>query len=242
MKEAILSCSGGLDSTSLLLNLLRNGYNPHIVNFNYGSKQNKLELNGLKKNLNYLKKKGYNIDYQTINISSAMKDLYSSLTRNNLEVAEGKYTRETEEDIFVPNRNAIFASIIFAKALTIYKDTQNDVSICMGIHGGEHDLYPDCTPEFFNSLFESFQKGNFHSEHIHAYNPYVEVNKQKVLEDGLQSCKELNLDYKKIYKNTLSCYKPNEKGLSCGKCPTCLERLEIFENLGLKDPAKYLGN
>lgn len=239
MKEAILSCSGGLDSTSLLLNLLRNGYNPHIVNFNYGSKQNKLELKGLKKNLNYLKKKGYNIDYQTINISSAMKDLYSSLTRNNLEVAEGKYTRETEEDIFVPNRNAIFASIIFAKALTIYKDTQNDVSICMGIHGGEHDLYPDCTPEFFNSLFESFQKGNFHSEHIHAYNPYVEVNKQKVLEDGLQSCKELNLDYKKIYKNTLSCYKPNEKGLSCGKCPTCLERLEIFENLGLKDPAKY---
>lgn len=239
MKEAILSCSGGLDSTSLLLNLLRNGYNPHIVNFNYGSKQNKLELKGLKKNLNYLKKRGYNIDYQTINISSAMKDLYSSLTRNNLEVAEGKYTRETEEDIFVPNRNAIFASIIFAKALTIYKDTQNDVSICMGIHGGEHDLYPDCTPEFFNSLFESFQKGNFHSEHIHAYNPYVEVNKQKVLEDGLQSCKELNLDYKKIYKNTLSCYKPNEKGLSCGKCPTCLERLEIFENLGLKDPAKY---
>ena len=239
MKEAILSCSGGLDSTSLLLNLLRNGYNPHIVNFNYGSKQNKLELKGLKKNLNYLKKKGYNIDYQTINISSAMKDLYSSLTRNNLEVAEGKYTRETEEDIFVPNRNAIFASIIFAKALTIYKDTQNDVSICMGIHGGEHDLYPDCTPEFFNSLFESFQKGNFHSEHIHAYNPYVEVNKQKVLEDGLQSCEELNLDYKKIYKNTLSCYKPNEKGLSCGKCPTCLERLEIFENLGLKDPAKY---
>ena len=239
MKEAILSCSGGLDSTSLLLNLLRNGYNPHIVNFNYGSKQNKLELKGLKKNLNYLKKKGYNIDYQTINISSEMKDLYSSLTINNLEVAEGKYTRETEEDIFVPNRNAIFASIIFAKALTIYKDTQNDVSICMGIHGGEHDLYPDCTPEFFNSLFESFQKGNFHSEHIHAYNPYVEVNKQKVLEDGLQSCKELNLDYKKIYKNTLSCYKPNEKGLSCGKCPTCLERLEIFENLGLKDPAKY---
>ena len=58
MKEAILSCSGGLDSTSLLLNLLRNGYNPHIVNFNYGSKQNKLELKGLKKNLKYLKKKG----------------------------------------------------------------------------------------------------------------------------------------------------------------------------------------
>ena len=242
MKEAILSCSGGLDSTSLLLNLLRNGYNPHIVNFNYGSKQNKLELKGLKKNLNYLKKKGYNIDYQTIDISSAMKDLYSSLTRNNLEVAEGKYTRETEEDIFVPNRNAIFASIIFAKALTIYKDTQNDVSICMGIHGGEHDLYPDCTPEFFNSLFESFQKGNFHSEHIHAYNPYVEVNKQKVLEDGLQSCKELNLNYKKIYKNTLSCYKPNLKGEACGTCPTCLERLEIFKNLNLTDPCKYQGN
>lgn len=40
MKEAILSCSGGLDSTSLLLNLLKNNYRVHMVNFDYGSKQN----------------------------------------------------------------------------------------------------------------------------------------------------------------------------------------------------------
>lgn len=239
MKEAILSCSGGLDSTSLLLNLLKNNYKTHIVNFDYGSKQNVHELNGLQHNLDYLKSKGFDIDYQRIDISPAMKNLNSSLIRKNMEVVEGEYNRETEEDIFVPNRNAIFASLIFAKALTIYKDTGNDVSICLGIHSGEHEVYPDCTPEFFDNLFEAFQKGNFHGEHIHAYNPYVYVNKIDVLRDGLDSCKKLDLDYKEIYGHALSCYKPDSDGHACGKCPTCLERLEIFKELGLTDPYPY---
>ena len=62
MKEAILSCSGGLDSTSLLLNLLKNDYNVHIFNFNYGSKQNIHEQQKLQNNLVYLTNKGYKID------------------------------------------------------------------------------------------------------------------------------------------------------------------------------------
>ena len=111
MKEAILSCSGGLDSTSLLLNLLKNDYKTHIFNFNYGSKQNKHELKKLQNNIDYLKDNGYIIDYKTIDISSAMSNLKSTLTRENEETPEGVYSRENQEVIFVPNRNAIFASI-----------------------------------------------------------------------------------------------------------------------------------
>lgn len=239
MKEAILSCSGGLDSTSLLLNLLKNDYKTHIFNFNYGSKQNKHELKKLQNNIDYLKDNGYIIDYKTIDISSAMSNLKSTLTRENEETPEGVYSRENQEVIFVPNRNAIFASIIFAQALTLYKDTGNDVSICMGIHNNETSTYPDCTPQFFNKLFEAFCEGNWDSNHIHAYNPYVEVNKLDVLKDAIDSCNKLGLDINVIMKNTLSCYSPVE-GKACGKCPTCQERLGIFEELNMKDPCEYV--
>lgn len=239
MKEAILSCSGGLDSTSLLLNLLKNDYNVHIFNFNYGSKQNIHEQQKLQNNLVYLTNKGYKIDCKTIDISSAMGNLKSSLTREDEETPEGAYSRENQEVIFVPNRNAIFASIIFAQALTLYKDTGNDVSICMGIHNNETSTYPDCTPKFFNKLFEAFCEGNWDSNHIHVYNPYVEVNKLDVLKDAVDSCEKLELDINIIMKNTLSCYSPIE-GKACGKCPTCEERLGIFEELGLKDPCEYV--
>lgn len=239
MKEAILSCSGGLDSSSLLLNLLANNYNVHIINFDYGSKQNKYELEKLKTNLEYLHTKGYDIDYQTIDISIAMRDLDSSLTRKEIETPEGEYSRENQEIIFVPNRNAIFAAIIFAKALTLFKDTGNDVSICLGIHNNEISTYPDCTPQFAEKLFASFQEGNWDSEHIHQYIPYVNVDKIDILKDAIINCKKLDLDINQFMKNTLSCYKPDENGRACGKCPTCLERLSIFAELGLKDPAEY---
>lgn len=240
MKEAIISVSGGLDSSSLLLNLLANNYKVHIINFDYGSKQNKHELKYLQKNLEYLKSKGFDIDYQTIDISNAMRDLDSSLTRENIDTPEGEYSRENQEIIFVPNRNAIFASIIFAKALTLYKDTGNDVSICLGIHNNETSTYPDCTPQFAEKLFAAFQEGNWDSNHIHQYIPYVKVNKIDILKDAINSCKKLGLDLNEFMKNTLSCYKPDKEGRACGKCPTCMERLSIFRELGLEDPAEYM--
>lgn len=237
--EAILSCSGGLDSTSLLLNLLKNGYNPHIVNFNYGSKQNLTEMIMLNRNLEYLEKKGFNIDIKILDISDALGNLSSSLTREDTDTPDGAYSSENQKVIFVPNRNAIFASIIYAQAVSLHNDTGSDVSICMGIHANEVSVYPDCTPEFFDTLFSAFQKGNYNSNHIFAYNPYVNVTKQQVLEDAVHSCNKLNLDLNTIMRNTLSCYKPIN-GKACGTCPTCMERLEVFKNLGLTDPADYI--
>ena len=60
-KYAIISCSGGLDSTSLLLHMLAQDLRVKIINFNYGSQQNKYELKCLKRNLKYLASKGYEV-------------------------------------------------------------------------------------------------------------------------------------------------------------------------------------
>lgn len=240
MKHAIVSVSGGLDSTSLLMRLIANGYKVHIVNFNYGSKQNDFEGGYLKRNLEYLKANGYDVDYRTIDISDAMGGLKSSLTREDIDTPEGEYNDSNRRVIFVPNRNAIFASIIYGMALSIYLDTKEDVDICMGIHAGEHDAeYPDCTPEFFEHLMDAFARGNYESTHIGSFVPYAGKCKTCVLADGISACKTLRLDPDVVYSNTLSCYSPTSEGLACGKCPTCLERLASFEKLGLTDPAKY---
>ena len=50
-REGVLSISGGLDSTALLVHMLNRGYNKiHAVSFFYGQK-NELELNRLLTNL-----------------------------------------------------------------------------------------------------------------------------------------------------------------------------------------------
>ena len=241
-KYAIISCSGGLDSTSLLLHMLAQDLRVKIINFNYGSQQNKYELKCLKRNLKYLASKGYEVDYQEIDISKAMNSFKSSLTRKDIDNPTGEYTRENQKIIFVPNRNTIFANIIFGHALTLYQDTGDGVVVGLGIHKSDNQdnsTYPDCTPEWAESVFNTFKIGNFENK-VSMYNPYEDKYKKDVLEDGIKCCKILGLSWKRIYKNTLSCYNPNEKGEACGKCPTGVERLKIFNELKKEDPSAYM--
>ena len=82
MKRAILSCSGGMDSTSLLIHLLANNYKVTIANFDYGSCQNNVEKERLSNNIKYLKSKGFDINFVEMDLSPIMSKFYSSLTRD----------------------------------------------------------------------------------------------------------------------------------------------------------------
>ena len=86
----VLSLSGGIDSTSLLLNLLSNNENVYALTFDYGQKH-KIEIEFAKKNIDYLAKSGFEIKHQIINISDLVNILQSSLTDNQIEVPEGHY-------------------------------------------------------------------------------------------------------------------------------------------------------
>ena len=55
--------------------------------------------------------------------------------------------------------------------------------------------------------------------------------------EELLLCKEM--DHTDLLINTLTCYDPNVKGESCGKCPSCAERIQNFAKAGLKDPIPY---
>ena len=140
---------------------------------------------------------------------------------------------------FVPNRNAIFSSVIYAYAISIYKRTLKNTSICLGVHSGDHLIYPDCRPEFYNSIIESFHLGNWDSEFIDTYLPYINFSKSEIIKDGINSCKNLGLDFNLIYSNTLTTYSPNKDGYSNGMTGSDVERILSFNELGLKDPGLY---
>ena len=238
-KRAVMSLSGGMDSTGLLLDLLSEGYLVHAISFDYGQKH-KIEIQKAKNNIEYLSEKGIEIEHNIVDLSSISSLLYGSLTDSVIEVPEGHYEEEQMKSTVVPNRNAIFSSIVYASALSNSKKYNSNVIIALGVHSGDHAIYPDCRPEFYNSLEDSFSKGNWDSEKVSFYLPYVEYDKSYILTQALKSCKRLGLDFDKIFSNTLTSYNPDSLGRSSGKSGADIERILAFHSIGRKDPIEYV--
>ena len=235
---SILSLSGGLDSTTLLLHLLLKNKPVYAVSFNYGQKHN-IEIQFAERNILYLKESGYDINHKIIDISDVVTLLKSSLTDLSIDVPEGHYMNQNMKSTFVPNRNAIFSSIIYGYAISIYKTHKTPIHFSLGVHAGDHLIYPDCRPKFYSQLIKSFKVGNWDSEEIELYLPYIEYEKVDIIQDGIKSCEKLNLNYKEIYKNTLTTYSPDDKGYSNGKTGSDIERILAFKTLGIQDPGLY---
>ncbi len=241
-KLATISFSGGMDSTSLLLHLINNGYTVYALSFNYGQKHI-IELEKAKENIKYLLSKNIQVKHKIVNISDCVDLLSSSLTNNEIEVPNGHYQEENMKSTFVPNRNSIFSSILYGYAITISKNNNNQkVLISLGVHSGDHAIYPDCRKEFYIKLFDSFKEGNWDSDKIKIYLPYLNLSKSDILLEAQKSIEKLGLNFNKIFKNTLTSYSPDDKGRSSGKSGSDIERILAFDNIGIKDPIEYVDN
>ena len=233
--KAILSLSGGLDSTALLLHLIKKGYDIHTISYYYGQK-NKVELDGLARILHYLEYKDLPIRNQRVDLSSVFGTFNSSLTSSDIDVPTGTTDESKMKMNFVPNRNAIFSSVLYGFAVSIAKDSDTKVDVCLGVHAGDGNIIPpDCTPEFYEKLEDAFKIGNVNTENINYYLPYVNKKKYEIIEDAKNICDELGLDFKYIFENSISCYTGN----GCGKCGACTDRILAFEKAGLEDVTKY---
>ena len=243
VKYAILSFSGGLDSTSLLINLLYNKFKVQCITFNYG--QNHLiEIDKAKLNIEYLNKNGFDnkIKHRIVDIRDAFNPKGSSLFKNSKNVPKGHYEDSNMLSTFVPNRNAIFTSIIFSYALSWSKELNNKkVYFSLGCHSGDHTIYPDCRPDFYKKLIDSLKIGNWGGENIDNYMPYINHTKTAILKETLPLIKKLSLDYKDIYKNTNTSYSPDKNGISPGNTGSDIERILAFNEIGIKDPIEYAG-
>ena len=140
----------------------------------------------------------------------------------------------------VPNRNAIFASILYGYALSVALREQTDVVIALGVHSGDHAIYPDCRPEFYDAIAHAFEVGNWDSEKVAFHLPYIDGDKETILRDSEQALEALNLDFDTVFANTNTSYNPDSQGRSSGRSGADVERILAFHAIGRKDPVTYV--
>src|SRR6056300_64778 len=239
MSNVVVSLSGGMDSSTLLLRAIKE-YNGNVtaLSFDYGQKH-RVELERAQSLIDYLNTNGYNIKYRQIQLNGLVDLLNSALVEGGDEVPEGHYEEDNMKATVVPNRNKIFASITQAVALSVATSTGEKTAIALGIHAGDHAIYPDCRQEFRDADDEAFRIGNWNSETVGYFTPYLETDKFGILQDGQILVKDLGIDFNEVYRRTNTSYKPFPSGNSDYKSASSVERIEAFISLGVDDPVQY---
>jgi 7-cyano-7-deazaguanine synthase len=264
-KHVVISLSGGMDSSTLLLRCLKEYDTVTAISFDYGQKH-RVELERAQSLVDYINDEVKSsiqihgdsfpgVNYRQIQLNGLADLLDSALVTGGAEVPEGHYAEENMKATVVPNRNKIFASITQAVALSVANKTGEQCDIAMGIHAGDHAIYPDCRQEFRDADDHAFRMGNWEADKVGYFTPYLEGDKFTILQDGEILCGELGLDFNEVYSRTNTSYKPiyhtflytNNKDeivdgsnwFSDFKSASSVERVEAFIKLGRPDPVLY---
>lgn len=215
--KTVAVISGGMDSVTMLHDLHERGHELEVISFDYGQRHVK-ELEVAKANADQL-----GLVHTIVKMDFMANLLDQSALTGDIDVPEGHYEDDNMKLTVVPNRNMIMASIAIGRAVNIGAE-----NVALGVHSGDHAIYPDCRPEFIDKLNAVAQIANYDPVNVLA--PYIDMDKTSIIERGL----EIGVDYAK----TWTCYKGKE--LACGQCGSCQERLEAFANNNMKDPVPYV--
>lgn len=218
---AVVALSGGMDSTTLLAVALNQGCRVECIGFKYGSKHNEYENRAAVEVATH-----YGVSFQLLDLSAVMGRFQSNLLKSGGEIPEGHYEAETMSQTVVPGRNIIFASLLTGYAWSRAKENET-AEVWLGIHSGDHAIYPDCRPEFYHKMREAISFGT--DQRVVLQAPFLMENKTSIIRQGLG----LGVPY----EITRTCY--CDQPVACGKCGSCQERLESFRNNGTEDPIPY---
>jgi len=218
-KRIVLALSGGMDSSSLLGTMLGNGNEVTCVSFRYSSKHNPYELRAARGIADH-----YRVPLVEINLTGAFNSFESALlTQSHKRIPEGHYQAETMKLTVVPCRN-----VIFIATLTGFAESIKASVVAIGVHAGDHAIYPDCRPPFIFAMRDVVDKATEGRVELAA--PFLYRTKAQILEGGLQR--------KVPYQLTRTCYQNQE--VACGRCGACQERIEAFELSKTMDPLDYV--
>lgn len=215
-KHVVVIYSGGMDSFTLLHLARKEGHQVSALSFNYGQRHVR-ELDAASAVCEAL-----NLSHKVIDIRALNEVMAGSALTSEIDVPEGHYAEASMKSTVVPNRNMILLSLATGYAITV-----NASEVWYGAHGGDHAIYPDCRPEFVEKMDAVCRIANYEPVAVQA--PFLSLDKTEILAQGL----EMDLDYAK----TWTCY--NGRDRACGKCGSCVERLEAFAANGVTDPLPY---
>jgi len=171
--KSVVVLSGGLDSTTILYGEKRIAEEVFAISFNYGQRHKK-ELDMAKATCEKL-----GVSHKIIDLSCIKELVSNSCLTSDIEVPEGNYADENMKSTVVPNRNMIMASIAIAYAINIGAD-----EVVLGVHSGDHAIYPDCRPEFIEALQKVAEVCDYKKIIVRA--PFLYNDKGQIIEKGLE--------------------------------------------------------
>ncbi len=220
--KTIAVVSGGMDSVTLAHHLHDEGHELHIASVDYGQRHSR--------ELAFARACAYRlgVPFTLIDLTALRPILAGSALTSDVPVPEGHYADETMRATVVPNRNAILISVATGLAISVGAQ-----AVAVGVHAGDHPVYPDCRPEFIAAMEKALRlatKGFVADDAVLWLRaPFVQMSKADIVTLG----DRLNVPW----TETWSCYAGGD--LHCGRCGTDVERREAFSLAGVVDPTKY---
>ena len=216
---AVIVFSGGMDSTTLAALYRDLGYDLLLLSFDYGQRHVR-ELEAARRIADHYRAEHHVVDLTAV--GALMPG--SALTDRTVDVPEGHYAAASMRATVVPNRNAIMGNIAAGIA-----SARGALVVALGVHAGDHAIYPDCRPAFREALQQSVTVAleGFPTPVIET--PFIHFSKTDIARRGA----ELGVPF----AFTWSCYAGG--ALHCGRCGTCVERQEAFREAGVPDPTQY---
>ncbi|MFE3196850.1 7-cyano-7-deazaguanine synthase QueC [Embleya sp. NPDC059237] len=220
-RHAVVVASGGLDSTTVAYLLAERGHSLTLLSVDYGQRH-RTELDYAAKIAGLLLARHEIVDLTGVGALLTG----SALTDPTVPVPDGRYTQANMRSTVVPNRNAILLAIAAGLAVSTDADL-----VAFGAHSGDHTVYPDCRPAFFDAIEAAILAGNegFTAPGFRLEAPFLHLTKA----DVVLSAAQLGVPF----ELTWSCYRGGSE--HCGTCSTCIERRQAFTEAGVPDPTRY---
>lgn len=228
-EKALVLCSGGVDSTTLLAGAVARfgAENVYALSISYGQRHIR-EIEAAR-----VVAAHYGVEQRFLDLGAIFADSACSLLAHSDEaVPTGAYGEQQEAaeggvvSTYVPFRNGLFLSSAASMALSLGCEVV--------LYGAHHDdvagnAYPDCSMEFVGAMNRAIVEGTGGELTLEA--PFVALAKADIVREGLA----LGVPY----ELTWSCYEGGE--VPCGVCATCLDRAAAFAANGVDDPALATG-
>lgn len=212
--------SGGMDSATLLYHLLDQKHQVTALSVNY-YQRHAVELWYARQLCKRAAVPLVHVDLREVGTLLTG----SSQTDKNVAVPHGHYQADTMKQTVVPNRNMLLLATAASVAIA-----QKCDSLAYGAHAGDHDIYPDCRPEFVRVMREAFLLCDWNP--LSLLVPFQDWTKGMIAKEGMR----LGVPY----ELTWTCYEGGAR--PCGLCGACCERREAFQEAGVQDPLEQYGS
>jgi len=219
MTGSLVLLSGGMDSTVALAREVHHGRAKFALSVDYGQRHRK-ELEAAVRIAGYYSD---TVEHEVLDMTGWGRLLKgSALTDPNVPVPHGHYAAPSMTITIVPNRNATL--LMAAAGVAMAADCDE---VVIGVHAGDHPVYPDCRPEFIQTINTAVSLATDQAVGIRA--PFISKTKTDIAYESTLYQAPLHMSW--------SCYEGGER--HCGRCGTCQERIEAFLEAGLTDPTLY---